>query len=103
MKVENEIPTPIGQTLYWDYYDYVKSRTICDWDKPTSILYGSYDNLCHLDTINSFVQKFDCRLSVMERGEHFFHTEEQLKFLVQWLDDYFSDNLSNPCHKRSSI
>ena len=30
LKVENEIPTPIGQTLYWDYYDYVKSHTICD-------------------------------------------------------------------------
>lgn len=90
LKAEKEIPTPIGQTLYWDYYNYVKSHPICIWDKPTSILYGSDDSICPSDTISSFMQKFDCKLRVMEHGEHYFHTEEQLKFFVQWLDDCFS-------------
>jgi len=85
LKKEKEIPTSIGQTLYWDYYCYVKKHPIIDWNKPTSILYGSEDNLCEFDVVSAFVKCFDCDLQVMENGEHYFHTEEQLKFFRQWL------------------
>lgn len=85
LKTEKEIPTPIGQTLYWDYYCYVKEHPIVTWKNPTSILYDSEDNLCEFDVVSEFVKKFNCDLQVMEQGEHYFHTEEQLEFFRQWL------------------
>lgn len=85
LKEEKEIATPMGQKLYWDYYCYVKKRPIDEWNNPTSILYGSDDNLCEFDVISKFVKSFNCDLKVMENGEHYFHTKEQLQFFRQWL------------------
>lgn len=87
LKEEKEIETPIGQKLYWDYYTYVKDHPVHVWDKPTSILYGSKDDLCEFDVVSMFANQFKCDLVVMEDGEHYFHTDEQLDFFRQWLKD----------------
>ena len=50
---------------------------------PTEILYGSTDNLQSIDTINEFVNDNGAGLTVMESGEHWFHTKEQMRF---WID-----------------
>ena len=55
------------------------------WNVPTEILYGSNDNLQSIDTIKEFVVKESAGLTVMEGGEHWFHTDEQMRFLNQWL------------------
>lgn len=81
---EKEIVTPMGEVLYWDYYSYVKKHPIVEWRIPTSILYGSEDNLTDFITISSFSNQFQSDLEVLENGEHHFHTEEQLLFLRQW-------------------
>lgn len=91
LKAEKEILTPFGQTLYWDYYCYVKEHPVKDWEIPTRILYGSKDELCNYETISSFSKRFNCNLKIMKNGEHFFHTEEQLDFYKQWLEDSFCD------------
>lgn len=85
LKEEKEIPTPIGQTLYWDYYSYVKSNPTQKWDTKTAILYGEKDNLCEFDIVDSFCRKFGCELTVKEGAEHYFHTKEQLDFLSNWV------------------
>lgn len=85
LKAQQEIPTPAGHTLYWDYYCYVKDNPIVSWNSPTDILYGNKDNLCEFDFVNSFANKFNCRLEVMDNGEHYFHTPEQLSYFRQWL------------------
>jgi len=90
LKIEKEISTSIGQTLYWDYYCYVKEHPIVTWNKSTSILYGSKDNLCEFDVVCEFAKCFDCNLEVMENGEHYFHTEEQLQYFKQWLKKHIS-------------
>ncbi|MGL4914360.1 MAG: alpha/beta hydrolase [Romboutsia sp.] len=81
------VDTPIGQTLYWDYYDYVKNNPIYKWDTPTNILYGSNDNLCESDIVFKFAEKFNCNIIVMNEGEHYFHTQKQLEFFDQWLEN----------------
>ena len=86
LKEKQEIKTDFGQTLYWDYYEYVKNNPIISWDKKTHILYGDKDNMQSEDLIKDFSNKFSCDLSVLENGEHYFHTEEQLKFYKEWLD-----------------
>ena len=85
LKKEKEVSTPIGQTLYWDYYCYVKEHPISTWNNATSIIYGSADNLCEFEVVSEFAKRFDCDLQVMERGEHYFYTEEQLQFFREWL------------------
>jgi alpha-beta hydrolase superfamily lysophospholipase len=85
LEKEKEIETPIGQTLYWDYYSYVKAHPINRWDKPTSILYGAKDDLCEYDVLTEFVKLFQCNLHIMENGEHFFHTKEQLDYFRNWI------------------
>ncbi|MBV7275976.1 alpha/beta hydrolase [Clostridium sp. PL3] len=93
LKIEKEISTPIGQTLYWDYYCYVKEHPIVSWNKQTSILYGSEDDTCEFDMVTAFVKHFSCDLQVMEQGEHYFHTEEQLKFFRQWVKKHIHNKL----------
>lgn len=85
LQTELEIATPIGQTLYWDYYCYVKDHPLTSWESPTAILYGGADEICESDRISSFVDEFKCSLDVLENGEHYFHTAEQLEFYRQWL------------------
>ncbi len=82
---KREIKTDFGQTLYWDYYEYVKNNPITNWDKKTYILYGSKDNMQSENIIKDFVDKFNCNLSILENGEHYFHTEEQLEYYKNWL------------------
>ena len=55
------------------------------WKVPTSILYGSYDNLTSFETISDFAKKHRATLTVMESGEHWFHTEDQMRFLDEWI------------------
>lgn len=38
------------------------------------------------DIIKNFSNKFNCDLTILENGEHYFHTEEQLKFYKEWLE-----------------
>lgn len=85
LKAESEVSTPIGHTLYWDYYCYVKEHPIDMWDKTTAILYGSADDICDFATLTAFRKKFDCDLTIMEEGTHHFHTKEQLAFFVEWV------------------
>ena len=86
LRTEKEVATPIGQPLYWDYYCYVKEHPIDCWNKPTAILYGSEDDLCEVDTVLNFTQQFNCELTIMEQGEHYFQTEKQLEFFRNWIE-----------------
>ena len=86
LEEKQEIKTDFGQTLYWDYYKYVKENPIVNWNKETFILYGSKDNMQEKSIIQEFSDKFKCKLSILENGEHYFHTKEQLNYYKKWLD-----------------
>lgn len=85
LRAEKEIETPIGQTLDWDYYCYVKENPIIRWNSPTSILYGENDDLCELPFVSSFASKFHCSLDIVKNAEHYFHTPDQLAEYRSWL------------------
>lgn len=85
LKSELIIPTSFGQTLSWEYWRYVIEHPILKWDTPTKILYGENDNLIDRNSIEQFSRKFHCRLSLVENGEHWFHTEKQLFILKNWI------------------
>lgn len=84
LEARGEIAAAFGETLSWRYYQYAKSHPIEAWAGPTAILYAGGDNMTSRGEAEAFAARFHCDLTVMENGEHWFHTEEQLTFLRQW-------------------
>ena len=78
------IPTDFGEELSWEYLCYVREHPL-NWQIPTSILYGENDNIISIETIRAFAEEQGATLTVMKGGEHWFHTEEEMKFLDEWI------------------
>lgn len=78
------IETGFGETLSWEYLSWVRKHPV-SWKIPTKILYGSNDNLQTIDTIREFAANTGAEVTIMENGEHWFHTEEQMRFLDGWI------------------
>lgn len=83
---QKEIPTDFGEVLSWKYLCYVRENKI-SWNVPTNILYGSNDFLTPLETMKNFAEKIGASLTVMQGGEHWFHTPAQMNFLDNWLEE----------------
>ena len=84
LQMRGEIGTDFGETLSWRYYQYAKEHPINVWTCPTAILYAGGDHLTPRREVDAFVHRFPCDLTVMENGEHWFHTPEQLQVLENW-------------------
>lgn len=86
-----EILTQSGETLSYEYLCYVREHPIA-WNVPTCILYGKNDGLTSMETVSEFAERVGAELTVMDDGEHWFHTEKQMEFLDRWIvrcDDKF--------------
>ena len=81
---KSEIPTNLGETLSWNYLTYVREHPIL-WNVPTRILYGEHDNLTSMEIMSAFAKRIGAEFTVMSGGEHWFHTEEQMRFLDDWI------------------
>lgn len=84
LQKQKEIPTSFGETLSWEYLCYVREHPVA-WTVPTNILYGEKDSLTSYETISAFADRIGAALTVMENGEHWFHTKEQIEFLSDWI------------------
>ena len=87
LRDEKEIVTDFGETLSWKYLCYVRENPI-NWKVSTDILYGDKDFLTSLETMKNFAEKIGASLTIMQGGEHWFHTPEQMKFLDNWLEEF---------------
>lgn len=84
LREKKDIPTDFGETLSWKFLCFVRENPI-KWNVPTEILYAGNDNLISRQTVNWFINNHNAKLTVMENGEHWFHTDEQLAFLDIWM------------------
>ena len=84
LRERGTVETPFGETLSWEYLTWVKAHPIA-WHAPTDILYGENDDLQSLKSVQTFAASCGASLTVMPNGEHWFHTEEQIDFLDNWL------------------
>ena len=48
-------------------------------------LYAEHDHLTSLQTVTRFAETHNAHLTILEGGEHWFHTDEQLRFLDRWI------------------
>ena len=83
LKQKGDIPTQFGETLSWEYLCWVREHPV-RWNTPTEILYAGGDTLTSRVVIDNFAAESGSVLTVMENGEHWFHTEEQLQVLREW-------------------
>ena len=81
---KKKIKTSFGETLSWDYLTFARKNPI-EWNIPTYILYGENDDLTSYETILNFTNKSKANLTIMKGGEHWFHTDEQIEFLNNWI------------------
>lgn len=84
LESKKEIPSPVD-TLRWDYYQYIISHPITQWNIPTAILYGGKDNLQPEESVRAFAEKFDCSLTVSENSEHPFMAQPDAPIVENWL------------------
>ena len=84
LKEKGILHTSFGEDLSWEYLCYVREHPLT-WNAPTAILYGSNDKLTSYETIAAFAENHNAKLTVMENGEHWFHTKEQMRFLDDWI------------------
>jgi hypothetical protein len=87
LRSKGVIHTDFGEDLSWEYLCYVRQHPI-SWNAPTTILYGSTDNLTSAATISNFAKTHNAALTIMQGGEHWFHTEEQVRFLDNWIKNH---------------
>lgn len=87
LKERGYITTFTGEVLTRRELEYVRENPI-KWSVPTHILYGQKDALIGFDTIKRFSEKFGATVTVMQGGEHWFHTDEQIAFLDEWILSY---------------
>lgn len=78
------VQTASGETLSWNYLQFVRTHPIT-WDAPTHILYGSEDAFTTPADMAAFAKAHAAALTVMDGGEHWFHTPEQMRFLDAWI------------------
>lgn len=90
LRERGEISTGLGEPLSWRYLCYVREHPLV-WETPTEILCAGQDALTSRQTVDAFVRRHRARLTVMENGEHWFHTAEQLAFLDGWLKNALAD------------
>lgn len=84
LRKRKKIKTQFGETISLEYLCYVRENPI-NWNIQTHILYGENDMLTSYKTISSFAEKIGADLTVMEGGEHWFHTDEQMAFIDKWI------------------
>lgn len=84
LKAEGAITTDFGEDLSWKDLRWAREHPI-QWNASTEILYGSNDNLTSYDTIAAFAKEHGANLTVMENGEPWFHTEEQMQAVDEWI------------------
>ena len=78
------IETAFGEILSWEYLSLVRAHPV-SWNIPTRILYGREDHLQSIDTIQTFAAQIGAEVTVMDDGEHGFHTDRQMAFLDDWI------------------
>lgn len=87
MQLEREqiIPLNYGETLSWDYLQYVRQNPIIAWDSPTYMLFGEHDHLTDRKSIEEFIARIPCTIDIMKNGEHFFHTPAHIRYVTEWI------------------
>jgi len=74
------------------YYEWVVNHPITKWSAETYILRPAVDLVVNEKVYQSFLSTHNCQVEIVDGGEHWFHTPEQLAVLSQWEKKVLSSN-----------
>ena len=83
LRAAGEISSAMGETLSWPYLCWVREHPL-HWKVPTQVLYADTDPLTGHTAMEQFRRQTGAHLTILEGGEHWFHTETQLAALQSW-------------------
>ena len=76
-----------GSVLSYDFYQHVSNDDV-EWDVPTEILYGAFDEVVYVGSMMEFLENHpNCKLTVKSEAEHYFSTPEEMKFIKNWINN----------------
>ena len=85
LKEKKIIALENGQVLSYDFYKHV-SNYKDNWTVPTDVLYGSRDDVVYVENIADFLADHPkAKLTIKRDSEHYFHTEEEIEFIKNWV------------------
>ena len=87
LQAAGELPTDFGETLSWPYLCWVREHPL-RWKTPTQVLYGNEDTLISHAALEQFRQQSGAHLTILEGGEHWFHTPVQMAVLQTWEESH---------------
>jgi len=85
LKEKGQVELPVGLITY-ECFEYAKNYQI-KWNSKTYILYGENDNLMDKYIVDYFARHHNGEMTIMNNGEHWFHTDEQMLFLDNWIKE----------------
>lgn len=86
LKREKVIKTNFGETLYYDYYEYVLNNPVEKWNFNTHIIYGENDNVQSYDLIKTFSERYSCDIFYAQKCNHYFSNQNEVENYVNWLN-----------------
>lgn len=87
LRREGEIKTADGTVLSQDYLTYAAEHPMNVGNVPVSVLYGENDAMTSRKTLDDFAARSGASVTVMDGGEHWFHTDEQVTFMRKWQEE----------------
>lgn len=85
LKAKKIIETSFHQTLYYDYYKFIKDNPVSNFKNKVFILYGNEDNLQSESLVKNFAESNDALIEIVD-SEHYFHTKNQLDEYTKFLE-----------------
>lgn len=84
LQKEREIETPQKAILSWEYLFYARANPVKNIAVKTEILCASGDEVVPHDTVVKFAKENDCGVVTISGGEHYIHTENDVRFMEKW-------------------
>ena len=85
LKEKGMITLDDGTVLSYDFYQHVGNEED-NWNVPTEILYGAYDQIVYTGSMMEFLENHPlARLTVKSDAEHYFYTPEEKRFIKKWM------------------
>ena len=75
-----------GTVLSYDFYQHVSNDDV-EWNVPTEILYGAYDEMVYVGSMMEFLENHpNCKLTVKSESEHHMSSPEEMRFIKNWIN-----------------
>ena len=85
LKEKNFIELDDGTVLSYEFYQHVANEED-NWNVPTEILYGAYDQVVYTGSMMEFLENHPlARLTVKSDAEHYLYTPEEKRFIKKWI------------------